>query len=188
MARICICSDRPVTKFFRENICLEFPPHLAGGWNMPVAGFVVSQTRFGRHILALGSNLSGGTTLRHSDQPCVVDHIFNCWSNGSTFRHDHQFAGADSQWTVGHWAGTFGYCCRGFRRNGAFGWTSLQCWELCSGALLISMINNGLNLLNVPIFYQELTVGVLMLGAWPSISIRGFDVRSLITEAGMSMS
>jgi ribose/xylose/arabinose/galactoside ABC-type transport system permease subunit len=33
------------------------------------------------------------------------------------------------------------------------------------GSLLVAMINNGLNLLNVPIFYQNLTVGVLLLGA-----------------------
>ncbi len=31
------------------------------------------------------------------------------------------------------------------------------------GALLISTINNGLNLLNVQIFFQELTTGVLLL-------------------------
>jgi ribose/xylose/arabinose/galactoside ABC-type transport system permease subunit len=48
------------------------------------------------------------------------------------------------------------------------------------GALLISMVNNGLNLLNVPIFYQELTVGVLMLGALAVNMNQGFDVRSLL--------
>ena len=47
------------------------------------------------------------------------------------------------------------------------------------GALLISMVNNGLNLLNVPIFYQELTVGVLMLGALAVNISQGFDIRSL---------
>jgi ribose/xylose/arabinose/galactoside ABC-type transport system permease subunit len=47
------------------------------------------------------------------------------------------------------------------------------------GALLISMINNGLNLMNVPIFYQELTVGVLMLGAL-ALSMQGIDLRSLL--------
>jgi ribose transport system permease protein len=48
------------------------------------------------------------------------------------------------------------------------------------GALLISMINNGLNLLNVPIFYQELTVGVLMLTALAVNISQGFDIRSLL--------
>ena len=33
------------------------------------------------------------------------------------------------------------------------------------GALLVAVINNGLNLLNIPIFYQELTVGVLLVVA-----------------------
>jgi ribose/xylose/arabinose/galactoside ABC-type transport system permease subunit len=41
------------------------------------------------------------------------------------------------------------------------------------------MVNNGLNLLNVPIFYQELTVGVLMLGALAVNISQGFDVRRL---------
>ena len=48
------------------------------------------------------------------------------------------------------------------------------------GALLIAMINNGLNLLNVPIFYQELTVGVLMLGALAVNVNKGFDPGSLL--------
>jgi ribose/xylose/arabinose/galactoside ABC-type transport system permease subunit len=48
------------------------------------------------------------------------------------------------------------------------------------GALLISMINNGLNLLNVPIFYQELTVGVLMLSALAVNMNQGLDIRSLL--------
>jgi ribose/xylose/arabinose/galactoside ABC-type transport system permease subunit len=42
------------------------------------------------------------------------------------------------------------------------------------------MINNGLNLLNVPIFYQELTVGVLMLSALAVNIGQGFDFRSLL--------
>jgi ribose/xylose/arabinose/galactoside ABC-type transport system permease subunit len=48
------------------------------------------------------------------------------------------------------------------------------------GALLISMINNGLNLLNVPIFYQELTVGVLMLGALALSISKGFNFSNLL--------
>jgi ribose/xylose/arabinose/galactoside ABC-type transport system permease subunit len=47
------------------------------------------------------------------------------------------------------------------------------------GALLISMVNNGLNLLNVPIFYQELTVGVLMLGALAVNVNQGFNLGNL---------
>jgi len=31
------------------------------------------------------------------------------------------------------------------------------------GALLIAMINNGLNLLNVPVLYQQITIGLLLL-------------------------
>ena len=43
------------------------------------------------------------------------------------------------------------------------------------GSLLVAIINNGLNLLNVPIFYQQLTVGLLLLGAL-ALSVRqGFS-------------
>jgi ribose/xylose/arabinose/galactoside ABC-type transport system permease subunit len=31
------------------------------------------------------------------------------------------------------------------------------------GSLLIAMINNGLNLLNVPVLYQQITIGLLLL-------------------------
>jgi ribose/xylose/arabinose/galactoside ABC-type transport system permease subunit len=33
------------------------------------------------------------------------------------------------------------------------------------GALLIAEINNGLNLLNTPVYYQQLTTGVLLIAA-----------------------
>jgi ribose/xylose/arabinose/galactoside ABC-type transport system permease subunit len=39
------------------------------------------------------------------------------------------------------------------------------------GSLLVAMINNGLNLLNVPIFFQQLTVGLLLLAAL-ALSVR----------------
>jgi ribose/xylose/arabinose/galactoside ABC-type transport system permease subunit len=31
------------------------------------------------------------------------------------------------------------------------------------GSLLVAMINNGLNLLNVPVLYQQVTIGLLLL-------------------------
>ena len=33
------------------------------------------------------------------------------------------------------------------------------------GSLLVAIINNGLNLLNVSVFYQNVTLGLLLLGA-----------------------
>jgi ribose/xylose/arabinose/galactoside ABC-type transport system permease subunit len=33
------------------------------------------------------------------------------------------------------------------------------------GSLLVAVINNGLNLLNVSVFYQNVTLGLLLLGA-----------------------
>jgi ribose/xylose/arabinose/galactoside ABC-type transport system permease subunit len=43
------------------------------------------------------------------------------------------------------------------------------------GALLVAVINNGLNLLNIPIFYQELTVGALLLVALALTVDRSFN-------------
>jgi ribose/xylose/arabinose/galactoside ABC-type transport system permease subunit len=48
------------------------------------------------------------------------------------------------------------------------------------GALLIATINNGLNLLNIPIFYQELTVGALMLIALAINLSQGFKLSTLV--------
>jgi ribose/xylose/arabinose/galactoside ABC-type transport system permease subunit len=48
------------------------------------------------------------------------------------------------------------------------------------GSLLVAIINNGLNLLNVPIFYQQLTVGLLLLAAL-ALSVRqGFSPASYL--------
>jgi len=43
------------------------------------------------------------------------------------------------------------------------------------GAILIATINNGLNLLNIPIFYQEVTVGALLLAALALNVGQGFN-------------
>jgi ribose transport system permease protein len=48
------------------------------------------------------------------------------------------------------------------------------------GSVLVSAINNGLNLLNVPIFYQQLTVGVLLLLALAISVKRGFAPMILL--------
>jgi ribose/xylose/arabinose/galactoside ABC-type transport system permease subunit len=48
------------------------------------------------------------------------------------------------------------------------------------GSLLVAMINNGLNLLNVPIFFQQLTVGVLLLAALALSAWRGFNLSTLV--------
>jgi ribose/xylose/arabinose/galactoside ABC-type transport system permease subunit len=53
------------------------------------------------------------------------------------------------------------------------------------GSILITMINNGLNLLNVPDSYQLLTVGVLLLLAVALEVSRGLDLRKLL-RAGTS--
>jgi ribose/xylose/arabinose/galactoside ABC-type transport system permease subunit len=41
------------------------------------------------------------------------------------------------------------------------------------------MINNGLNLLNVPIYWQEMTVGLLLLGALAIEMQRGTKLKTL---------
>ena len=142
-------------------------------------GFVVSQTRFGRHILAMGSNLSAA---QRSGIPTrrvlwAIFSIVGATAALSGMIISSQVLTANGRLATGLELSAIAVV--------VLGGTALSGGQATMvgtffGALLISMINNGLNLLNVPIFYQELTVGVLMLGALAINIGQGFDVRSLL--------
>ena len=142
-------------------------------------GFVVSQTRFGRHILAMGSNLpaaqrSGIPTSR------VLWGIFSIVGATAALSGmiiSSQVLTANGRLATGLELSAIAVVVLG--GTALSGGQATMVGTLL-GALLISMINNGLNLLNVPIFYQELTVGVLMLGALAVNMNQGFDIRSLL--------
>jgi ribose/xylose/arabinose/galactoside ABC-type transport system permease subunit len=141
-------------------------------------GFVVSQTRFGRHILAIGSNLSAA---QRSGIPTnrvlwMVFSIVGATAALSGMIISSQVLTANGRLATGLELSAIAVVVLG--GTALSGGQATMIGTLL-GALLISMVNNGLNLLNVPIFYQELTVGVLMLGALAVNISQGFDVRRL---------
>lgn len=154
------------------------PILLAGGIAL-LLSFVVSQTRFGRHILAMGSNLlaaqrSGISTSRVL---WAVFSIVGATAALSGMIISSQVLTANGRLATGLELSAIAVVVLG---GTALSGGQATMVGTLFGALLISMINNGLNLLNVPIFYQELTVGVLMLTALAVNISQGFDVRSLL--------
>lgn len=141
-------------------------------------GFVVSQTRFGRHILAMGSNLPAAqrSGIPTSRVLWTIFSIVGATAALSGMILSSQVLTANGRLATGLELSAIAVVVLG---GTALSGGQATMVGTLFGALLISMINNGLNLLNVPIFYQELTVGVLMLGALAVNIGQGFDVRSL---------
>ena len=142
-------------------------------------GFVVSQTRFGRHILAMGSNLSAAqrSGIPTSRVLWGIFSIVGATAALSGMIISSQVLTANGRLATGLELSAIAVVVLG--GTALSGGQATMVGTLL-GALLISMINNGLNLLNVPIFYQELTVGVLMLSALAVNMNQGFDIRSLL--------
>jgi|WetSurMetagenome_2_1015567.scaffolds.fasta_scaffold23274_3 ribose/xylose/arabinose/galactoside ABC-type transport system permease subunit len=141
-------------------------------------GFIVSQTRFGRHILAIGSNPSAA---QRSGIPTnrvlwAIFSIVGATAALSGMIISSQVLTANGRLATGLELSAIAVVVLG---GTALSGGQATMIGTMLGALLISMVNNGLNLLNVPIFYQELTVGVLMLGALAVNISQGFDVRRL---------
>jgi ribose/xylose/arabinose/galactoside ABC-type transport system permease subunit len=141
-------------------------------------GFVVNQTRFGRHILALGSNPSAAqrSGIPTSRLLWAIFSIVGTTAALSGMIISSQVLTANGRLATGLELSAIAVVVLG---GTALSGGQATMLGTLLGALLISMINNGLNLLNVPIFYQELTVGVLMLGALAVNISQGFDFRSL---------
>lgn len=142
-------------------------------------GFIVRQTRFGRHILAMGSNLSAAerSGIPTSRVTWLIFAIVGATAALSGMIISSQVLTANGRLAAGIELSAIAVVVLG--GTALSGGQATMVGTLL-GALLISMVNNGLNLLNVPIFYQELTVGVLMLGALAVNIGQGFDVRSLL--------
>lgn len=146
-------------------------------------GFIVSQTRFGRHILAIGSNLAAA---QRSGVPTsrilwAIFSIVGATAALSGMILSSQVLTANARLATGLELSAIAVVVLG--GTALLGGQATMIGTLL-GALLISMINNGLNLLNVPIFYQELTVGVLMLGALAIKMSRGFKLSNLLRRQG----
>lgn len=142
-------------------------------------GFTISQTRFGRHILAIGSNFLAAqrSGIPTSRVIWMIFSIVGATAALSGMILSSQVLTANGRLATGIELSAIAVVVLG--GTALSGGQSTMVGTLL-GALLISMVNNGLNLLNVPIFYQELTVGVLMLGALAVNIGQGFDVRSLL--------
>jgi len=145
---------------------------------MIILSFVVNRLPFGRHILAMGSNLSASqrSGIPTSRVLWAVFAIVGAAAALTGMIISSQVLTANARLATGLELSAIAVVVLG--GTPLSGGQATMVGTLL-GALLISMINNGLNLMNVPIFYQELTVGVLMLGAL-ALSMQGIDLRSLL--------
>ena len=142
-------------------------------------GFVKKYTRFGRHILAMGGNLSAASRsgVRTSFVLWGIFSIVGATAALTGMIISSQVLTANARLATGLELSAIAVVILG---GTALSGGQATVIGTLLGALLISMINNGLNLLNVPIFYQELTVGALMLGALAVKMQKGFKVSSLL--------
>lgn len=142
-------------------------------------GFLKKYTRFGRHILAMGGNLSA-TSRSGVRTTFVLWGIFSIVGATAALTGmiiSSQVLTANARLATGLELSAIAVVILG---GTALSGGQATVIGTLLGALLISMINNGLNLLNVPIFYQELTVGALMLSALAVKMQKGFKISSLL--------
>jgi ribose/xylose/arabinose/galactoside ABC-type transport system permease subunit len=136
--------------------------------------FVLAQTRFGRHILAVGSNLPSArrSGVRTSQVLWGIFAIVGAAAALSGMIISAQVLTANGRLATGLELNAIAVVVVGGTALTG-GKASLSGTLL--GAVLVAMINNGLNLLNVPIFYQDLTVGLLLLVALALQVERGWN-------------
>lgn len=131
-----------------------------------VMAFVLSSTRFGRHVYAIGSNAAGarqvGINIRRSTMGVYVVSGFVCALAAIVL-----MARMDS---------SSGRMAMNFELDAIaaviLGGTSLfggrgSIWGSLLGAILITMIRNGMNLLEISQFKQMMAIGaVVILAVW----------------------
>ncbi len=149
------------------------PLILALGTGLLLA-LVISHTRFGRRILAVGSNLPSArrSGVRVEWVICGIFAIIGATAALSGMIVSAQVLTANARLNVGLELSAISVVVVG---GTALTGGRASLLGTLLGSLLVAMINNGLNLLNVPIFYQNLTVGVLLLGALAISIERGFN-------------
>jgi ribose/xylose/arabinose/galactoside ABC-type transport system permease subunit len=129
-----------------------------------VLWFVLQYTRFGRHILATGSNAASAQRVgvRTSLVLLGVFSIVGAAAALSGLILSAQVLTGNGRLATGLELSAIAVVVLGGTpltggRASIVG--TLQ------GSVLVAVINNGLNLLNVSIFYQNVTLGLLLLGA-----------------------
>jgi ribose/xylose/arabinose/galactoside ABC-type transport system permease subunit len=125
---------------------------------------VVARTRFGRHVLAVGSNQGAATRagVRSNRILWAVFAVVGVTAALTGMIVSAQVLTANGRLDVGLELSAIAVVVIG--GTPLTGGRATMIGTLL-GALLIAEINNGLNLLNVPVFYQSLTTGALLLGA-----------------------
>ena len=149
------------------------PLILALGTGLLLA-LVISHTRFGRRILAVGSNLASARRSGVRVELVIwgIFAIVGATAALSGMIVSAQVLTANARLNVGLELSAISVVVVG---GTALTGGRASLLGTLLGSLLVAMINNGLNLLNVPIFYQNLTVGVLLLGALAISIERGFN-------------
>jgi ribose/xylose/arabinose/galactoside ABC-type transport system permease subunit len=139
-----------------------------------VMSVVVAQTRFGRHVLAIGNSLPAArrSGVRTSQVLWGVFAIVGAAAALSGMIISAQVLTANGRLATGLELSAIAVV--------VVGGTSLSGGRASMlgtllGAILVAVINNGLNLLNVPIYYQELTVGILLVVALALSVDRSFN-------------
>ena len=132
--------------------------------------FMMAHTRFGRHILAVGSNLNAArrSGVRTSMVIWGVFAIVGMTAALTGLIVSAQVLTANARLNFGLELSAIATVVIG---GTALAGGRVNLIGTLLGSLLVAMINNGLNLLNVPIFFQQLTVGLLLLAAL-ALSVR----------------
>jgi ribose/xylose/arabinose/galactoside ABC-type transport system permease subunit len=135
---------------------------------------MVAHTRFGRHILAVGNSLPAArrSGVRTSVVLWGIFAIVGATAALSGMIISAQVLTANGRLATGLELSAIAVVVVG--GTPLIGGRASLAGTLL-GALLVAVINNGLNLLNVPIFYQELTVGALLLVALALTVDRSFN-------------
>jgi ribose/xylose/arabinose/galactoside ABC-type transport system permease subunit len=124
----------------------------------------VAHTRLGRHVLAVGSNQAAATRagVRSNRVLWAVFAVVGATAALTGMIISAQVLTANGRLATGLELSAIAVVVIG--GTPLTGGRATMIGTLL-GAFLISEINNGLNLLNVPVFYQSLTTGVLLLAA-----------------------
>jgi len=140
---------------------------------------VVKQTRFGRQVLAVGSNKAAArrSGVRVSLVVWGVFAIVGVTAALYGMIISSQVLTANGRLDTGLELSAIAVV--------VLGGTPLSGGQInligtLLGSLLIETINNGLNLLNISSFYQQLTVGLLLLIALTLEVSRGYDLKNLL--------